>query len=231
MMIALCLKTNNEKVVFKIEYKIISTGSKGNAILLDNGILLDCGVPFKNINPYLKDIKLVFLSHEHSDHINPSTIKHIHDLRPTIRFCGGLFLKDKLIELGIKRSKIDVLKHNNTYNYGKFTIQPFILFHDVRNYGIKIKDKVRNKKILYAVDTNRIDHVIAKNYSLYLIEGNYDEEKIEQNIKEDRENGVFCYCERVKETHLSIQKASEFLMQNMGIDSKYELIHTSERNA
>ena len=43
MMIALCRKTNNEKVVFKIEYKIISTGSKGNAILLDNGILLDCG--------------------------------------------------------------------------------------------------------------------------------------------------------------------------------------------
>ena len=179
----------------------------------------------------IKDIKLVFLSHEHSDHINPSTIKHIHDLRPTIRFCGGLFLKDKLIELGIKRSKIDVLKHGKTYNYGKFTIQPFILFHDVRNYGIKIKDKVRNKKILYAVDTNRIDHVIAKNYSLYLIEGNYDEEKIEQNIKEDRENGMFCYCERVKETHLSIQKASEFLMQNMGLNSKYELIHTSERNA
>ena len=84
---------------------------------------------------------------------------------------------------------------------------------------------------MYAVDTNRIDHVIAKNYSLYLIEGNYDEEKIEQNIKEDRENGVFCYCERVKETHLSIQKASEFLMQNMGLNSKYELIHTSERNA
>ena len=133
MMIALCRKTNNEKVVFKIEYKIISTGSKGNAILLDNGILLDCGVPFKDIKPYIKDIKLIFLSHEHSDHINPSTIKHIHDLRPTIRFCGGLFLKDKLIELGIKRSKIDVLKHNNTYNYGKFTIQPFILFNELHN--------------------------------------------------------------------------------------------------
>ena len=153
-----------------MNYKIISTGSKGNAILLDNGILLDCGVSFKSIKPYLKDIKLVFISHEHKDHLG-NALKHIHDLRPTIRFCGGLFLKDKLIELGIKRSKIDVLKHGKTYNYGKFTIQPFILFHDVMNYGIKIKDKVRNKKIFYAVDTNRIDHVIAKNYSLYLIEG------------------------------------------------------------
>lgn len=217
--------------VFKIEYEIISSGSKGNSILLDNGILLDCGVPFKSINKYLKYIKLVFISHEHSDHINSSTIKHMHDLRPTIRFCCGLFLKDKLIDLGIKSSKIDVLKHNKSYNYGKFTIQPFVLFHDVKNYGIKIHDKIHNEKILYAVDTNRIDHIKAKNYSLYLIEGNYDEEKIEQNIQEDKENGVFCYCERVKETHLSIQKASDFLMQNIGINSKYKLIHTSEHNA
>ena len=73
--------------------------------------------------------------------------------------------------------------------------------------------------------------MVRPNNFLKVIEGNYDEEKIEQNIKEDRENGMFCYCERVKETHLSIQKASEFLMQNMGLNSKYELIHTSERNA
>lgn len=216
--------------MINIEYKIISTGSKGNAILLGNGILLDCGVSFKTMKPYLKDIKLVFISHEHGDHLAQS-VKKIHELRPTVRFCVGLFLKDKLIDLGIKRSKIDVLKHNKSYNYGKFTIEPFVLFHDVKNYGCVINDKISNEKILYAVDTSKIDHIKARNYNLYLIEGNYDEEKLEQNIKEDKENGVFCYGERVKETHLSIQQASEFLIGNMGLNSKYELIHTSERNA
>ena len=35
-------------------YNIISTGSKGNAVIINNEILIDCGVPFKDIKPYIK---------------------------------------------------------------------------------------------------------------------------------------------------------------------------------
>lgn len=214
-----------------MNYTIISTGSKGNAILLENGILLDCGVSFKSIKPYLKDIKLVFITHAHSDHMNLSTLSAIHKLRPTIRFSVGFFLKDKLLGAGIKNSKIDCLRQNKTYNYGLFEISPFICLHDVKNFGLKIFDKKTKQKIIYAVDTKSIDHIAAKDYDLYLIEGNYDEEKLEQNIKEDEASGVYCYCKRVKETHLSIQQASDFIMKNISDKGIYELIHTSERNA
>lgn len=213
-----------------MNYKIIASGSSGNAILLNNGILLDCGVSFKLVAPYLAEIKAIFISHEHHDHLNIQTLKKIHELRPMVRFMVGFWLKDKLILSGIKSSKIDVLKHNKIYDYGLFKIQPFILMHDVKNYGIKIYDIKTKEKIVYAVDTNKIDHVEAVNYQLYLIEGNYDEEKLERNIKSDVEKGIYSYGMRVKDTHLSIQAASEYILNNAGANSQYEFIHQSKNN-
>lgn len=49
-----------------MEYEIISTGSKGNATVLNKSILIDCGVSFKKIEPYLYDLKAVLLTHIHS---------------------------------------------------------------------------------------------------------------------------------------------------------------------
>ena len=42
---------------------VIASSSAGNAILLENGILLDCGIPYRKIKPYLKNIKAIFISH------------------------------------------------------------------------------------------------------------------------------------------------------------------------
>lgn len=213
-----------------MNYKIIKSGSSGNSILLENGLLLDCGVPFKLLINDLPKIKAVFISHEHKDHMNLSTLKKIHDLRPTVRFLAGFWLKQSLLSIGIKSSKIDIIEHNKAYDYGIWKIIPVILIHDVKNYGIKIIDRQKKQKIIYAVDTNRIDHITAKNYDLYLIEGNYDEEKLERNIKKDMEQGIYSYGMRVKETHLSIEQASEWVLENMGEKSKYEFIHQSQNN-
>lgn len=213
-----------------MKYKILKTGSSGNAVLLENGLLLDCGVPFKLIEPHLKKIKAVFVSHEHKDHMNISTLKRIHELRPTVRFLAGFWLKRYLGMSGIKKSNIDYLSPNKTYDYNLFKIIPFILIHDVKNIGIKILDKKNKEKVLYAVDTKKIDHIRAVNYNLYLIEANYDEEKLEQNIKRDKENGLFSYGERVKETHLSIQQVSGWLLDNAGENSVYEFLHRSKNN-
>lgn len=52
-------------------YNIISTGSKGNAVVINDRILIDIGVPFKALEPVKKDLRLVLLTHQHSDHFNP----------------------------------------------------------------------------------------------------------------------------------------------------------------
>ena len=57
-----------------MNYKIISTGSQGNAIVLNEIILIDCGVPFKELKDVYKDLRIVLLTHIHGDHFNKTTI-------------------------------------------------------------------------------------------------------------------------------------------------------------
>jgi Cft2 family RNA processing exonuclease len=47
-------------------YEIISSGRKGNAIIANDYLLLDCGVNYKKIKEYLNRIKIIFISHSHT---------------------------------------------------------------------------------------------------------------------------------------------------------------------
>ena len=46
-----------------INYNILSTGSCGNSIIVNNCLMLDCGLSYSKIKDYLKDIKIIFISH------------------------------------------------------------------------------------------------------------------------------------------------------------------------
>ena len=45
---------------------IIASGSAGNAVVINKEILIDCGVAFKHIKPFAKELKIVLLTHIHS---------------------------------------------------------------------------------------------------------------------------------------------------------------------
>ena len=36
-----------------VKYNILSTGSKGNAVIIHDFVLIDCGVPYRMIQPYI----------------------------------------------------------------------------------------------------------------------------------------------------------------------------------
>lgn len=42
---------------------IVESGSKGNMILVNDTIALDMGITYKKAKPYLKNLKLIFISH------------------------------------------------------------------------------------------------------------------------------------------------------------------------
>lgn len=48
-----------------MNYKIISSCSTGNATIIRDIILIDCGVTFKKLEKYYKKFKLVLLTHIH----------------------------------------------------------------------------------------------------------------------------------------------------------------------
>lgn len=217
----------------KIFYKILGSSSKGNAIIIENFLMLDAGVNYSKIKPYLKKIKLIFISHVHQDHLLPSAIKKIAYNYPTIKYVtGSEFVVEKLVECGVNKKNIYVLKSGKKYDLGLVKVKLEELYHDTTNYALKWEYK--GFKGIYAVDTNKIDHIQAKKYDLYLIESNYNEELLGKHIKECIENNdsedKLYYLQRVSKTHLSDKKCNDFLIENMGNNSIYEKIHKSNYN-
>ena len=218
----------------ELMYNIISSSSKGNCYIYNQDLMIDIGVAFAKIKPYINNIKLLCLTHIHSDHLNKKTIKKLLYEKPTIKIVCGEWLVQILVDLGINKKNIFVLKINKKYDLGKYIIELVPAMHDVENCGYKIVIKENNYKIFHITDTNSVDHIQAKNYDLYLVESNYNEELLEQHIQEciyngDDENKLY-YLQRVGKTHLSDKKCNDFLLENMGDNSIYEKIHQSSYN-
>lgn len=206
-----------------MNYNIISTGSQGNAVVLNDCILIDCGVSFKALKEVYKGLKLVLLTHLHSDHFRPQTLKRLADERATLRFGCCQWLVKPLIEAGIPKQNIDVYEIGKIYDYKAFKVSPIKLYHNVENCGYRLF--VGQEKAIYATDTGHMRGITAKGYDLYMIESNYDEDDLEQRIREKTAAGQYCYELNVAERHLSHTQASEWLLANMKKNSEYVFLH------
>ena len=112
-----------------MNYKIIESGSSGNATIVENAILIDCGVSFKKLQPYYDSLQLILLTHVHSDHFNKATIKKLASVRPTLRFGCCEWLVQPLIDCGVDKRNIDVYD-----DFGKF-IYPY--FYEIETLDRK----------------------------------------------------------------------------------------------
>ena len=191
--------------------------------------MLDCGVSYKSIKDKLSKIKLIFISHVHVDHLNRKTIEKINYNFPSIKYIIGSYdVCAKLSMCHIAKRNIYVLPSGKLYDLGAIIIKLEPLYHDVSNFGLKWEYK--GKKGIYVVDTNRIDHIEAKNYDLYLIENNYQKEILDNHINECEDRYKLQYLDRVRNTHLSKSDCDDFLINNMGENSEFVYLHKSEYN-
>lgn len=206
-----------------MNYKIISSCSTGNATIIRDIILIDCGVTFKKLEKYYKQLKIVLLTHIHSDHFKKETIKRLAQERPTLRFACCEWLLQPLLECGVERRNIDILQIGTKYDYKLFKIVAIKLYHDVPQCGYRVL--FNDYKVIYMTDTKTVEGISAKNYDLYLVEANYKENELEERIKQKQLQGDFTYEWRVKDTHLSEEQCVEFLLNNMGENSEYVFMH------
>ena len=199
-------------------YKIINSDSSGNATVINDVILIDCGMSYKSLKNYIENLKIVLLSHIHHDHFNKNTIKKLALNRPTLRFGCCSWLVQELIDCGVDKRNIDVYEFNKKYDYNLFSLVPIKLYHDVSQCGYRLF--MDNKKLIYATDTKTLAGITAKDYDVYLIEGNYENEEELHNRAYNYE-----YEFRVKNTHLSKEYATNWLLENMSDSSIYEFMH------
>ncbi len=204
-------------------YRVISTGSKGNAVIYNDNILVDCGVSFAKLKQHIAKLQIVLLTHVHGDHLNITTLKRLQSERPTLRVGCCVWLSPMLSEL----NNIDVYDIGKTYNYGTLKVSPVKLYHDVENCGYRLF--VGDYKIFHATDTAHLQGITAKGYDLYAVEANYDEEKAERALKIAEKTGEFCHARGSIETHLSTRQAWDFIQANKKETSEILELHQSSK--
>ena len=207
-----------------IRYQIISTGSMGNAVVIEDKILIDCGVPFRALEKVYRGLQLVLLTHIHGDHFNRACIRRLARERPLVRFGCGRWLVEALIGCGVDAGRIDIFDFDRQYRYGFVTLEPVPLVHNVPNLGYKLSLPGIGRMI-YATDTNNLNGIEAKGYDLYMIEANYCETEIKARMDEKKAAGEYAYEWQVVHNHLSREKADDWIYRNIAPNGRYIYMH------
>jgi phosphoribosyl 1,2-cyclic phosphodiesterase len=205
-------------------FNVIATGSDGNATIIDDSIVVDIGVPFKALKHHYKRFQLVLLTHIHSDHFNPATVKRLALERPMLRWACCEWMVEPLLDAGVYRKKIDVLTPDTTFahNVG-VSITPFRTPHNVPNCAWRIETP--NGTAFYATDCGTLDGITAKDCDVYFVEANHVASELERRAARKLDAGQFAYEIRAAENHLSQEQAVAWLAENMNPNSIWVPMH------
>lgn len=170
----------------------IASGSSGNCTFLQAGdekILIDVGISGKkalagleeiDVNP--QDIKAIFITHEHSDHIKGVGIISrkldipIYATEETWELMDHANMLGKVAEHNrVTFAKEDVLK------FGELEVSPYSIYHDAID-PVGYIFRYQGKKIVMATDIGKVDRKIVEHFydaDGILLEFNHDINMVE----------------------------------------------------
>jgi phosphoribosyl 1,2-cyclic phosphodiesterase len=215
------LSTTKERRFILLNYEIISTGSKGNCVIIED-IMIDIGVPFKLIKERLYDIKTILLTHIHTDHIKEATLKQIIKLFPHIK----IYSNYEVVQTFDRVAFINVVNENVPFEiHSGIKVAAFKAIHDVVTYGYTFE--INGESVIYCTDTSDLRNAPNKPYDYLFLESNHDVQKL-LNLASARSFGynVIAGAKR----HMSTQTAKAFYYMNRrNKDSKLIELHMSSR--
>jgi ribonuclease BN (tRNA processing enzyme) len=201
-----------------MNYKIISTGSKGNCVILHDDVMVDCGVSFGRIKEDLYNIKYLLITHTHQDHLNRKTIQQIARNFPRIKIIGNYEVHSIYNCNVIANAGFDIITDD-------YVFTPFECQHDVLCYGYTWA--FEGQEIIYATDTSTLENAPEKKYDWLFLESNHDEKKLEA-VRHEQRGGYNPYLSGKR--HFSTQQAKAFFYQNRrNKDSQFIELHQSSR--
>lgn len=205
------------------EINIISTGSHGNAVVIDNCILIDVGLNYSRLRDTLLSVDKILITHRHGDHLQLPALRKLHQERPW-KLASSLHCNldvaiaiesapSKRTPLKVERENIfDVTDSFEIQAGGQtYKVDTFPLDHDVTNQGF-VFTKEDGQKLIFATDTSTMKHAPKGPYEYIVIEGNYDEDKIIESLMSDDFNESYRASRNLR--HLSIQSFEKFVTAN-----------------
>lgn len=217
---------------FKVE--ILGTGSTGNAVLIDDKIMIDCGLGVNKLLPYLQNVRHLFITHRHSDHLNISVLKNIAKKvsDSIIRF--GLHVNSDCYEMIERKAPeiAEMIETDRLTSHSKielkidgveYKIETYPLYHDVENQGFVITKN--GKTLIHATDTSTMKDAPNRQFDVILVEGNYDESKLIEYLKSDDRDVRYRAARNLR--HLSIQAHENFVKSHSHLDTVSLMLHES----
>ena len=215
-----------------MEISVLSSGSHGNSIYLGNngsGLLFDVGITNKDIcnrlsliDKSIENIKGVFISHEHADHVRGLNVcSQKNDLK--------IFANKKSMDNYCFPYSYNNILNNQLYSIAGMKVMPISVSHDAANtFGFLVKNGT--KRVGIFTDLGFVNDEVKK------IIGNVDSLVLESNHDYDMlENGRYPFHlkERIKSKfgHLSNFDTGIAVMENASPRLKNVfLAHLSENN-
>lgn len=249
-------KFRNRKFDLNIPVHIFGTSSKGNSVYLSKiHTLIDLGLPYVrykeiNVNFFL-DVDYLIITHLHSDHLNPSTLKKIlkeypnvkiiisqalaKDIRETPRIAK--VLTEVIIQQYFDRFITATPQVLKTRDGVEFNFNPYLVPHgDVTNIAIDLDIPNTKHHVLYSSDIDSLDELSEKEgiqgiphpgmenpYDIIFLEANYDEELINEALAIDPHD--FKALGNLR--HLSEQDAWNYVEHNLDDNGIFIPLHAS----
>jgi phosphoribosyl 1,2-cyclic phosphodiesterase len=210
-----------------MQLKVIGSSSKGNAYVLDGtqeSLVIEAGIKLievkRAIGYNLPKVAGCIISHAHNDHAG-------YALEYANAGIKVLALQATLEAKGIQRNCMAV-EQGKGYRAGGFTVYPFMLKHDVPCCGYVVCHEECGKLVFFT-DTYACQHSF-NGVNHYLIEANYSDERLEENIAAGRVPSVL--RNRLLTSHMEIGNTIAFLRRNplQGVRNII-LVHLSDGNS
>lgn len=219
-----------------MKIKCISSGSKGNAYLVDDGVstlLVECGVKFDRIkkatNYSSSSLAGCLISHEHSDHA-----KCYKELR--LRGVEIFASEGTLNAIGLNKQRgVFALDTNliTETTVKTFSIRAFKVHHDAQEpAGFLIHSTETNENLLFITDSYYCDYSF-KNLDYIMIECNHISERLEHQLDNPNRNKfVDTHIRRLMRSHMNLDTCIEFLKScELYRTKEIMLLHLSDANA
>lgn len=209
-----------------LEIKALASGSTGNLYTLSDGratIMLDCGLPFREIER-LAGYNLpeaVLVTHEHKDHSKAAA--------DFLRLGVDVYMTAGTAEaLELSSHNLHICRHGISFRIGGIKVAPFGTRHDAAEpVGFVISDG--EDRVLYATDTYYLRWKFSS-LTKIMVEANHSYEILRENVEEGRLDERL--MERLTKSHFSIENVLGFLAANdLSQVREIWLIHLSDNNA
>lgn len=212
-----------------MKLKIIGSGSKGNAYLLENeqeALLIECGVSMMDIKKavdfQVNKISGCIVTHEHNDHAK--SIKDVLMSGIPVYATNGTFAGKGLNP--IRWARAYEIMQRDQFQVGNFKIISFPINHDVNEPCGFLIQHPDCGITLFLTDTYYSNYTF-KGLNNIIVEANYDTDIIDQKLGDKK-----FLRDRIYKSHMSLETCMDFLQANdLTAVNNIVLIHLSDSNS